>query len=70
LKFQELFKADDEINVVYKQSSRKKSRERAGKIISINERFLTVNFGNYKESLDIFKIDRGLIKVMKADCLV
>lgn len=70
MKSQELLKANDEINVIYKQSHRKKRRERFGRIISVNERFLTVNFGNYKESLDIFKIDQGLITVLKADCLI
>ena len=69
LKLQEILKTDDKVNVIDKQSKRKKCREREGKIISVNERFLTVNFGNYKESLDIFNINRGLIKVVKADCV-
>jgi hypothetical protein len=67
LGLQEILKADDEVNVIDKQSKRKKSRERTGKIISVNERFLTVNFGKYKESLDIFNIKRGLIKIVKVD---
>jgi hypothetical protein len=66
-KFREIFKAEDEINVVDNLSKRKKNRERVGKIISVNERFLTVNFGKYKESLDMFKINRGLITVIKSD---
>lgn len=66
VKLLEILKADDEINVVDNLSKRKKSRERVGKIISVNERFLTVNFGKYKESLDMFKINRGLITVMKS----
>jgi len=70
LKFMEVFKIDDQINVVYRETSRKKARERAGKVISVNEKFLTVNFGMYKESLDIFKINQGLIKIMKADLLI
>ena len=67
VKLCEIYKADDEINVVDNKSRRKKSRERAGTIISVNERFLTVKFGNYKESLDMFKIHRGLITVVKSD---
>ncbi|HEY5583821.1 MAG TPA: hypothetical protein VIK78_04935 [Ruminiclostridium sp.] len=66
VELREILKADDEINVVDNLSKRKKNRERAGKIISVNERFITVNFGKYKESLDVFKINHGFIKVVKA----
>jgi hypothetical protein len=70
LKLKELFKIDDEINVTYKETVRKKAIQRAGKVISVNEKFLTVNFGKYKESLDIFKINQGFIKVVKSDYLL
>ena len=39
LKLMEMFKIDDEINVLYKETMRKKARERKGKVISVNERF-------------------------------
>jgi len=67
LKFTGIFKPDDVIKVISKESARKKSRVREGKVISVNERFLTVNLGNYKESLDIFKVNQGLILVTKPD---
>lgn len=67
MKFTEIFKADDVIKVISKETKRKKSRERDGKVISVNERFLTVNLGKYTESLDIYKVNQGLIKIIKAD---
>ena len=67
LKFEDLFKPNDDIKVISKESKRKKSRERDGKVISVNERFLTVNLGKYTESLDIYKVNQGLIKVSKVD---
>lgn len=70
LKFTELFKPNDEIKVISKDSRRKKSRERDGKVISVNERFLTVNLGKYTESLDIYKVNQGLIKITKNDQII
>lgn len=67
LKFTEIFKPNDEIKVISKDSKRKKSRERDGTVISVNERFLTVNLGKYTESLDIYKVNQGLIKITRND---
>lgn len=70
LNFTDIFKPDDEIKVISRESKRKKSRERDGKVISVNERFLTVNLGKYTESLDIFKVNRGLIEIIKTDLCI
>jgi hypothetical protein len=67
LKFTEMYRPNDEIKVISRDSKRKKSRERDGKIISVNERFLTVNLGKYTESLDIYKVNQGIIKIIKID---
>lgn len=67
MKFTEIFKVNDEIKVISKESKRKKSREREGKVVSVNEKFLTVNLGKYKETLDIYNVKQGLIKIIKAD---
>lgn len=67
LKFEDMFRPNDEIKVISKESKRKKSRERDGRVISVNERFLTVNLGKYTESLDIYKVNQGLIKITKVD---
>ena len=67
LKYTEIFKPNDVIKVISKESKRRKSREREGKVISVNERFLTVDLGKYKESLDIFKVNQGLILISKLD---
>lgn len=66
-KFTELYKPEDEIKVISRESTRKKSRERNGKIVSVNERFLTVNLGKYTESLDIYKVNQGIIKITKVE---
>ena len=67
MKLKEIFTIDDQINVVFKETSRKKARERVGKVISVNDKFLTVNFGKYTESLDVFKMKQGFIKVAKCE---
>ncbi len=65
LGFTGFFKPNDIIKVHGSDTKRKKSMERDGKVISVNERFLTVNFGKYSESLDIYKVKQGLIKITK-----
>ncbi len=69
MKFSELFKPDDDIKVISRETKRKKSRERDGKVISVNDRFITVNLGKYTESLDIYKVNQGLIQIIKVDCV-
>jgi hypothetical protein len=67
MRFTEIYKPNDEIKVISSETKRKKIRERDGKVISVNEKFLTVNLGKYTESLDIYKVNKGLIKIIKVE---